>query len=645
MGCGDSKAVSTVQIQPRKSFVVSRNQFESERLIGQGGFGRVDAVYKTSGYDKGSRYAMKTLTKAVVLERNHVGMVFKERNLLARLHCPQLVNMHYAFQDDRNLYIVMDLCLGGDLHYQLSQQPQRCFSEEQTRLYVAEIILALEYMHAAKVLHRDIKPENLLLDEKGFLKVTDLGVSSEVDSAGICAATSGTRPYMAPEVFMAGHQHSYVSDFYSVGVTAFQLLTGQRPYKPDTANLKAIVRMSTFIPPEKYTDLRQIRRILVNAQERKAPSPEFRYSATLMRFSPEAREFIQLLLICNPKYRLGSEGTQELRSHPWFNGLDWDALASHNSETLFVPDVSQANCSVGTTEAAALALADEATAAAPAIPDSEQAKFRGYDYRVSAVDKSSGRTERVPYSPPSMSHGPDSMRHSTVTYAQHTEVLSHASVANYGANGSLIYRAGDSAIFGSAARSEAGGGHQQSKQDGALFSASSASRRPLGLSINPSHRNGGSGLYSPLSPGATLSPKVPPVTPAEVPPGSVLSRRMSGPHRDSGIVIAVAPAPVAPGSPDSHAGVTLGGRGVASPDSVLSPMQPEALLSSGLPIKSVMRSNRLSASQRPGSSHGSPRGGASPRIVNVAPAVPKASGAYAVSDHDRDRERHPSEMQ
>lgn len=97
---------------------------------------------------------MKTLSKAVVLERNHVAMVMKERNLLARLHCPQLVNMHYAFQDARNLYIVMDLCLGGDLHYQLSQQTERAFPEEQARFYAASVVLCLEYMHGAGILHR-----------------------------------------------------------------------------------------------------------------------------------------------------------------------------------------------------------------------------------------------------------------------------------------------------------------------------------------------------------------------------------------------------------------------------------------------------------------------------------------------------------
>jgi len=102
-----------------------------------------------AGHDKGTWYAMKSLLKRVILERNHVSMVMKERNLLARLHCPQLVNMHYAFQDARNLYIIMDVCLGGDLHYQLMQSPNKCFGEDQARFYIASIILCLDYMHSA----------------------------------------------------------------------------------------------------------------------------------------------------------------------------------------------------------------------------------------------------------------------------------------------------------------------------------------------------------------------------------------------------------------------------------------------------------------------------------------------------------------
>lgn len=148
--------------------------------------------FVVAGHDKDKWYAMKTLSKYVIIERNHVGMVMKERNLLARLHCPQMVNMHYAFQDARNLYIVMDVCLGGDLHYQLTHSPHKCFSEVQARFYAASIICCLEYMHGVGVLHRDVKPENLLLEERGQLKVTDLGISMELQD-GICTSTSGTR--------------------------------------------------------------------------------------------------------------------------------------------------------------------------------------------------------------------------------------------------------------------------------------------------------------------------------------------------------------------------------------------------------------------------------------------------------------------
>jgi serine/threonine protein kinase len=320
MGCISSRVAPGSTDQP-----VSKTSFDIERVIGQGGFGKVNAVVKCRGYDKGTWYAMKTLSKQVILDKNHVGMVMKERNLLARLHIPQLVNMHYAFQDARHLYIVMDVCLGGDLHYQLTHAPGRTFPENWARFYAASLVVALEYMHGSGVVHRDIKPENLLLDSRGQLKVTDLGISQELVD-GICNSTSGTRPYMAPEVFMSGHKHSSVADMYSLGITVYQFLVGQRPYKPESNNMRAIVRMATFVPPERYTDLKQTRRILINAQERRAPSPEFHFSKKLSRFSPEARDFVQCCLICNPKYRLGREGINELMTHPWFTGIDWDAM-------------------------------------------------------------------------------------------------------------------------------------------------------------------------------------------------------------------------------------------------------------------------------------------------------------------------------
>jgi serine/threonine protein kinase len=335
---------------------------------------------------------MKTLSKAVILQRNHVSMVMKERNLLARLHCPQLVNMHYAFQDARNLYIVMDVCLGGDLHYQLTHSPNKVFTEHQARFYCASILTCLEYMHSVGVIHRDVKPENLLLDSRGQVKVTDLGISMELQD-GVCTSTSGTRPYMAPEIFMSGHKHTQLADFYSLGITAYQFLLGQRPYRPDTANMKAIVRMATFVPPEKYTDVRQIRRILMAAQERRATNSEFHYSKKLQRFSPEARDFVMQCLICNPRYRLGALGIGELMAHPWFAGVDWDAMRAQECAAPFLPDTRTVNCAISTEDLQQLLLSEEEAELGPEIPQPEQLKFAGYDYRTRAKDHFSGRGE------------------------------------------------------------------------------------------------------------------------------------------------------------------------------------------------------------------------------------------------------------
>lgn len=289
----------------------------------------------------------------------------------------------------------MDVCLGGDLHYQLTQSPGKAFSEYQARFYAASIIVCLEYMHSVNVIHRDIKPENLLLDSRGQLKVTDLGISQELVD-GYCTSTSGTRPYMAPEIFMSGHKHSTGADIYSLGITVYQFLIGQRPYRPDSANMKTIVRMATFVPPEKYTDIAQIRRILISAQERKAPSSEFHYSKKLARFSWEARDFIQNCLICNPKYRLGSQGMYELLSHPWFHGINWNEMRRQEVPAPFIPDIRHANCAISNEDLQHIMLQEEAAAAAlQEIPASEQAKFNGYNFRVRAKSHSSDRGERI----------------------------------------------------------------------------------------------------------------------------------------------------------------------------------------------------------------------------------------------------------
>jgi len=134
--------------------------------------------------------------------------------------------MFYAFSDYENLYLVTDLVTGGDLRYYLSKKKK--FNEEETKFFVACILVGLEYMHTNGVIHRDIKPENLLLDEKGYVHITDMGIS-RIWSPDNAHDTSGTPGYMAPEV-MCRQNHGVAVDYFALGVVCYEFMFGKRPY-------------------------------------------------------------------------------------------------------------------------------------------------------------------------------------------------------------------------------------------------------------------------------------------------------------------------------------------------------------------------------------------------------------------------------
>ena len=125
-----------------------------------------------------------------------------------------------------NLYLIMDLLLGGDLRYHIARK--RRFSEDITRFFIACLVHALESVHAANIIHRDIKPENLVFDNDGYLRLTDLGVA-RILTPDNASETSGTPGYMAPEV-MCRQNHGLAADYFAVGVIAYECMQGRRPY-------------------------------------------------------------------------------------------------------------------------------------------------------------------------------------------------------------------------------------------------------------------------------------------------------------------------------------------------------------------------------------------------------------------------------
>ncbi|CAL4098227.1 unnamed protein product, partial [Meganyctiphanes norvegica] len=213
---------------PLEDKEVNFDHFQVLRSIGKGSFGKVCIVQKKSSKQM---YAMKYMNKAQCKARDATTSVLTEIDILASLSHPFLVNLWYSFQDCEDVFMVVDLLVGGDLRYHTQQGVQ--FAEEDIRLYICEVAHALTYLKTKKIIHRDIKPDNLLLDEVGHVHLTDFNTATILDADyHLPNAMAGTKPYMAPEVLDSNSSsgYSYPVDWWSLGVTAYELRCGLRPY-------------------------------------------------------------------------------------------------------------------------------------------------------------------------------------------------------------------------------------------------------------------------------------------------------------------------------------------------------------------------------------------------------------------------------
>lgn len=155
-----------------KSREIGKDNFKILKVLGKGAFGKVFLVEKK---DTRELLAMKVLNKANVIETNQVEHTKTERIVMQYARSPFVINLHYAFQTDSKLYIVMDYLNGGELYYHLKKEKK--FNEDRIRFYAAEIVLALEALHKEGIIYRDMKPENILLDSDGHIRLTDFGLS------------------------------------------------------------------------------------------------------------------------------------------------------------------------------------------------------------------------------------------------------------------------------------------------------------------------------------------------------------------------------------------------------------------------------------------------------------------------------------
>uniref|UniRef100_A0A8K9X420 non-specific serine/threonine protein kinase n=1 Tax=Oncorhynchus mykiss TaxID=8022 RepID=A0A8K9X420_ONCMY len=280
-------------------------QFELRKVLGQGSFGKVFLVKKTTGPDTGQLYAMKVLKKATLKVRDRVRTKM-ERDILVEVNHPFIVKLHYAFQTEGKLYLILDFLRGGDLFTRLSKEVM--FTEEDVKFYLAELALALDHLHSLGIIYRDLKPENILLDEEGHIKLTDFGLSKEsIDHENKAYSFCGTVEYMAPEV-VNRRGHTTSADWWSYGVLMFEMLTGTLPFQGK--------------------DRKETMNMILKA---KLGMPQF--------LSPEAQSLLRNLFKRNPTNRLGAgpDGVEEIKRHHFYCTIDWNKLFRRELHPPFKP--------------------------------------------------------------------------------------------------------------------------------------------------------------------------------------------------------------------------------------------------------------------------------------------------------------------
>ncbi|KAK7173945.1 hypothetical protein R3I93_003697 [Phoxinus phoxinus] len=338
---------------------VGMENFELLKVLGTGAYGKVFLVRKVSGHDKDKLYAMKVLKKAAIVQKAKTAEHTRtERQVLEHIRqSPFLVTLHYAFQTQSKLHLILDYVSGGEMFTHLYQRDH--FSEDEVRIYVGEIILALEHLHKLGIVYRDIKLENILLDSDGHVVLTDFGLSKEFleEEKERTYSFCGTIEYMAPEIIRGKSGHGKSVDWWSLGILMFELLTGASPFT---------------LEGERNSQSEVSKRIL----RCEPPFPSI--------IGPLAQDLLRKLLVKDPHKRLGSgpRGAEDIKCHPFFKGLNWSDLAEKKVQSPFRPELRN-ELDVGN-------FAEEFTGMDPvyspaSTPPSTDRLFQGYSFVAPSI--------------------------------------------------------------------------------------------------------------------------------------------------------------------------------------------------------------------------------------------------------------------
>ena len=283
---------------------ISMDDFQPLKLVGKGSFGKVILV---KYFNNNKIYAMKILKKEEIIKRKQINHTKTERLLLEKLKHPFIAQLQFAFQDSKNLYLVTEFLQGGELFFHIKRKT--CFEESTAKFYMAQLFLAIDYLHTNGYIYRDLKPENILIDKEGFIKLTDFGLSKMIlhdDNTNDKNTICGTLDYMAPEI-IKGEPYNISVDWYSFGIVLYEMICGKLPFQLKNRKIEECNYNNIEYPKE---------------------------------ISPAAKDLISKLLEIDPKKRLGYNSSDEIKKCDFFKEIDFDKIYKKECEPPFRPKFS-----------------------------------------------------------------------------------------------------------------------------------------------------------------------------------------------------------------------------------------------------------------------------------------------------------------
>jgi len=335
-----------IDFKPIRNEPLTIEAFDLLKVIGKGSFGKVMQVRKK---DTQRIYALKTIRKAHIAQRpGEITHILAERTVLALVNNPFIVPLKFSFQNPDKLYLVMSFVNGGELFYHLQREGK--FDQDRSRFYAAELLVALEHLHGFNVVYRDLKPENILLDYTGHIALCDFGLCklnmSETEKTNTFC---GTPEYIAPEL-LESQGYTKTVDWWTLGVLLYEMMTGLPPFYDENVNT-------------------MYQRILTDPLNFPSDMPS------------EARSVMTGLLQRDPSRRLGANGGEEIKRHPFFaKYVDWTRLLAKKIQPPFKPSVESvldvANFDPDFTNEEA----QDSVVTDSALSETVQDQFKGFTY-------------------------------------------------------------------------------------------------------------------------------------------------------------------------------------------------------------------------------------------------------------------------